>query len=94
MTDSRLDQDSESVSISLLADRKSRRILDIEAAGNDGVAVKASAEVVDVLLGRGGNVDEICPLEVVYTPPYASAMDVVNLAALHLIMFYQVQAVP
>ena len=70
--------DSEMIYISLLADRKSRKILGIEAAGKDGVAVKARVDAVAVLLAHGVNVDEICTLEVAYAPPYASAMDVVN----------------
>lgn len=69
---------SELIYISLLADKKSRKILGIEAAGKNGVAVKARVDSVAVLLQHGLDVDEVCCLETAYAPPYASAMDVIN----------------
>jgi len=69
---------SEIIYVSLLADRKSRKILGIEAAGKNGDAVKARVDAVAVLLHHGADVDEICGLEIGYAPPFASAMDVVN----------------
>jgi len=69
---------SELIYISLLADKKSRKILGIEAAGKNGVAVKARVDTVAVLLQHGLDVDEVCCLETAYAPPYASAMDVIN----------------
>ncbi len=69
---------SELIYISLLADRKSRKILGIEAAGKNGDAVKARVDTVAVLLRHGIDVDEVCSLETGYAPPYASAMDVIN----------------
>ena len=69
---------SELIYISLLADRKSRKILGIEAAGKNGDAVKARVDTVAVLLRHGVDVDEVCSLETGYAPPYASAMDVIN----------------
>ncbi len=69
---------SELIYVSLLADRKSRKILGVEAAGKNGDAVKARVDAVAVLLRHGVDVDEICTLETGYAPPYASAMDVIN----------------
>ena len=69
---------SELLYISLLADRKSRKILGIEAAGKNGEAVKARVDTVAVLLRHGLDVDEVCSLETGYAPPFASAMDVIN----------------
>ena len=69
---------SEMIYISLLADRKSRKILGIEAAGKNGDAVKARVDSLAVLLQHGVDVDEVCGLEVGYAPPFASAMDVIN----------------
>ncbi len=69
---------SELIYISLLADRKSRKILGIEAAGKNGDAVKARVDTVAVLLRHGLDVDEVCSLETGYAPPFASAMDVIN----------------
>lgn len=69
---------SELIYISLLADRKSRKILGIEAAGKNGDAVKSRVDTVAVLLKHGLDVDEVCSLETGYAPPFASAMDVIN----------------
>jgi len=69
---------SEMIYVSLLADRKSRKILGVEAAGKNGDAVKARVDAVAVLLRHGVDVDEICCLETGYAPPFASAMDVIN----------------
>ncbi len=69
---------SELLFISLIADKKSRKILGIEAAGKHGDAVKARIDTVAVLLKHGVTVDDICNIETGYAPPYASAMDAVN----------------
>jgi NADPH-dependent 2,4-dienoyl-CoA reductase/sulfur reductase-like enzyme/rhodanese-related sulfurtransferase len=69
---------SELIYISLLADRNSRKILGIEAAGKNGDAVKARVDTIAVLLKHGLDVDEVCSLETGYAPPFASAMDVIN----------------
>ena len=69
---------SELLYITLIADRKSRKILGIEAASKHGDAVKARVDTVAVLLKHGVCVDDICNMEAGYAPPYASAMDAVN----------------
>ncbi|MCP4338601.1 MAG: FAD-dependent oxidoreductase [Desulfobulbaceae bacterium] len=69
---------AELIYISLLADRKTRKIIGIEAAGKNGDAVKARVDTVAVLLRHGLDVDEVCSLETGYAPPFASAMDVIN----------------
>ena len=70
--------DADFMFMKLIADRKSRKVLGVEAAGPQGDAVKARVDAVAPLLKFGVDVDEICNLEVSYAPPYASAMDVVN----------------
>lgn len=69
---------SEFVYVSLVADRKTRKILGIEAAGKHGDSVKARVDTVAVMLKDGICVDDVCGLEVGYAPPFASAMDVIN----------------
>ena len=69
---------SELLYISLIADKKSRKILGIEAAGKHGDAVKARVDTVAVLLKHGVTVDDVCNIETGYAPPFASAMDVIN----------------
>ncbi|GAB6142666.1 FAD-dependent oxidoreductase [Desulfocicer niacini] len=70
--------DADFMFMKLIADRKTRKVLGVEAAGPQGDAVKARVDAVAPLLKFGVDVDEICGLEVSYAPPYASAMDIVN----------------
>lgn len=67
--------------IKLIADRKSRRVLGIEALGEAGDAVKARVDAVAALLPHRADLDDISNLEVGYAPPFASAMDILNAAA-------------
>ncbi|WP_462328051.1 FAD-dependent oxidoreductase [Desulfobaculum sp.] len=67
--------------IKLIADRKTRHVLGIEALGEAGDAVKARVDAVAALLPHRPDLDDISNLEVGYAPPYASAMDIVNAAA-------------
>ncbi len=64
--------------IKLIADRKTRRVLGIEAAGLKGDAIKARVDAVAPLLKDNIDVDEISGLETGYAPPFASAMDIIN----------------
>jgi len=67
--------------LKLIADRGSRRILGIEAMGQQGDAVKARVDAVAVAMSLGVTIDTISNLEVAYAPPYAAAMDIINAAA-------------
>lgn len=67
--------------IKLIADRSSKKVLGIEAAGRQIDAVKARVDAVAALLEEGVNIDAVATLEVGYAPPFASAMDIVNNAA-------------
>lgn len=67
--------------IKLIADRKTRRVLGIEAVGKAGDAVKGRVDAVAALLPHNVSLAEISNLEVAYAPPFASAMDIVNNAA-------------
>jgi len=67
--------------LKLIADRKTRRVLGIEAFGPNGDAVKGRVDSVAVLLQHGAVLSHITGLEVAYAPPFASAMDIVNNAA-------------
>ena len=64
--------------LKLIADRKTRKILGIEALGPQGDAVKSRVDSVAVLLSKGATLGDITSLEVGYAPPYASSMDIVN----------------
>jgi NADPH-dependent 2,4-dienoyl-CoA reductase/sulfur reductase-like enzyme/rhodanese-related sulfurtransferase len=69
---------SEIMYVALLADKGSRKILGIEAAGTHGDAVKARVDSVATMLKFGIDIDEVCSLETGYAPPFASAMDIIN----------------
>ena len=70
--------DSEVMYITLIADKKTRRVLGVEAVGKTGDAVKGRVDAVAALLEFGIDVAKVCALETGYAPPYASAMDVIN----------------
>jgi NADPH-dependent 2,4-dienoyl-CoA reductase/sulfur reductase-like enzyme/rhodanese-related sulfurtransferase len=73
--------DQEMMVMKLIADRESRQVIGVEAVGPNGDAVKARVDVVAALLPNRPTLDDIANLEVAYSPPYASAMDIVNSAA-------------
>jgi NADPH-dependent 2,4-dienoyl-CoA reductase/sulfur reductase-like enzyme/rhodanese-related sulfurtransferase len=66
--------------LELVVDRRDRRVLGIQGAGTGGDAVAARVDAVAALLRHRPTVEEIGNLEVAYSPPYASALDVVNAA--------------
>ena len=70
----------ELMAIKLIADRRTRQILGIEAVGKGGDAVKARVDAVAALLPYRPLVSDISNLEVAYAPPFASAMDIINAA--------------
>lgn len=69
---------AELIFLTLVADRRSRKILGVQATGRNGNAVKARVDAVAVLLEHGVSVDDLCCLETGYAPPFSSAMDLVN----------------
>ena len=68
----------ELMAIKLIADRRTRQILGIEAVGKGGDAVKSRVDAVAALLPYRPLVSDISNLEVAYAPPFASAMDIIN----------------
>ena len=67
------------MSLELVLDKASRRVLGLQGACSDGMALKARVDAVAAALQCGQpNVEDISNLEVAYAPPFAAAMDVVN----------------
>ena len=64
--------------LKLIADRKTKKVLGIEALGPQGDAVKSRVDSVAVLLQKEITLSEITNLEVAYAPPFASAIDIIN----------------
>ncbi len=66
--------------LELVVDRRDRRVLGIQGAGTAGDALTARIDAVAALLRHHPTVEDVGCLEVAYSPPFASAMDVVNAA--------------
>ncbi len=70
------------MSLELTVDKATRRVLGIQGACSAADALKARVDAVAVALQMAKpTVDDISNLEILYTPPMASAMDVVNVVA-------------
>ncbi len=80
--------------ITLLADAKTRKVLGIEAVGNQGDSIKSRVDSIAPLFQTGLNVDDVCVLETGYAPPYASAMDIINNAGNVLDNILEKQNIP
>ncbi len=66
--------------LKLIADRRTRQVLGVEALGPNGDAVKARVDAIAAVLPFKVDLQEISNLEVCYSPPFSSAMDIVNVA--------------
>jgi NADPH-dependent 2,4-dienoyl-CoA reductase/sulfur reductase-like enzyme/rhodanese-related sulfurtransferase len=64
--------------LQLTVDRGTRRVLGIQGVGQMGDALAARVNAVAPLLKHRPTVEEIGNLEFAYSPPFASAMDVLN----------------
>jgi rhodanese-related sulfurtransferase len=64
----------------LTVDRKTRRILGAQAVGTNGDAVAGRINSIAAVLPFEPTVEDISNLEIAYSPPFASALDVVNAA--------------
>lgn len=72
----------EMVSLEMVVDRDTRRVLGLQGCCVNGDAVKARIDAVaGVLEYAKPTVDDISNLEVAYAPPVAAAMDIVNTVA-------------
>ncbi len=67
--------------MALIVDKKTRRILGAQAVGKNGDAVVGRINAIAGILQMRGTLDVLSNLELAYTPPFASAMDIVNAAA-------------
>ena len=66
------------MSMELVVDRKTRRVLGVQGVSPAGDALAARVNPVAALLSHKVDVEEISNLEVLYSPPFASAMDIIN----------------
>ncbi|MCW7755084.1 FAD-dependent oxidoreductase [Desulfobotulus sp. H1] len=64
--------------LELVVDRKTRQILGIQGSGSKGDATVGRINAVAALLPRKPVVEDISNMEFAYSPPFSSAMDIVN----------------
>lgn len=70
--------DKELMFLELVVERGTRKVLGIQGYGANGDATVGRINSVASLLVKGATVDDISNLELAYSPPFASAMDVIN----------------
>ena len=64
--------------LELVVDRSTRQVLVIQGVGSKGDATVGRINAVAALLSRKPRVEDISNLELAYSPPFSSAMDIVN----------------
>ncbi len=64
--------------LELVVEKTGRRLLGIQGASAAGDALTSRINAVTPYLASGGTVADLSNLELIYSPPFASAMDVVN----------------
>ncbi|AEB08223.1 FAD-dependent oxidoreductase [Desulfobacca acetoxidans] len=71
----------ELIYLQLVVDSSSRRLLGAQGISPNGDAVVGRVNSIAALLGQHGNLEDLAHLEVAYSPPYATALDIVNTVA-------------
>jgi NADPH-dependent 2,4-dienoyl-CoA reductase/sulfur reductase-like enzyme/rhodanese-related sulfurtransferase len=67
--------------LQLVVDRKSRRILGTQGIGSNGDALVGRVDSIAAILPFRATLEDLSNLEVAYSPPFASALDIVNAVA-------------
>ena len=62
----------------MCVDRATRRVLGVQGMSANGDALAARINAVTPLITQGATSDDVSNLEVLYSPPFASAMDITN----------------
>ncbi|MFP3981202.1 MAG: FAD-dependent oxidoreductase [Desulfobacterales bacterium] len=73
--------EKEIIYLELVVDRESRRVLGIQGFGGEASGMYARVNAVATILQYHPSVADISNLELAYSPPFASAMDIVNAVA-------------
>ncbi|MEN8141088.1 MAG: FAD-dependent oxidoreductase [Thermodesulfobacteriota bacterium] len=69
------------IPLQLVFDKRTRRVLGVQAFGPMTDAVLARIDTAAALIGKGGTIDDFSICEMAYAPPFATAMDCLNSAA-------------
>lgn len=67
--------------LQLVVDRKTRRVLGMQGAGHNGDAVVGRIDSIAAILPHRPSLEDLSNLELAYSPPFGSALDIVNAAA-------------
>ncbi|MFP4446729.1 MAG: FAD-dependent oxidoreductase, partial [Desulfosudaceae bacterium] len=70
--------EKEIIFLELVVDRQTRRVLGIQGFGGEGSEMVSRVNAVAALLKYKPTVEDVSNLELAYSPPFASAMDVIN----------------
>lgn len=75
--------EKEMMSLEIVVDKKTRRVLGAQGFCKDGMSLKARIDAIAAMLQfkPHATLNDLANLEVSYSPPYASAMEIVNAAA-------------
>ena len=68
------------MALEMCVDRATHRVLGIQGMSSNGDALAARINAVTPLITQGATSEDVSNLEVLYSPPFASAMDIVNVA--------------
>ena len=69
------------VILQLVFDRKTRRVLGLQAFGMMNDSISARVDTAAALIAKGGTIDDFALVEMAYAPPFSSAIDSINAAA-------------
>lgn len=70
--------DKRLMSLELVVEQGTGRVLGMQGLGASGDALVGRVDTVAALLPHGPSVEELSGLEMAYSPPFASAMDILN----------------
>ena len=71
----------ELIYLQLVVDRNSRRLLGAQGVSPNGDALVGRINSIAALLLHRGSIEDLANLEVAYSPPYATALDILNTVA-------------
>ena len=69
------------VILQLVFDRRSRRVLGLQAFGMMNDSISARVDTAAALITKGGTIEDFSLVEMAYAPPFSSAIDSINAAA-------------
>ncbi len=69
------------VVLQLVFDRKSRRVLGLQAFGQMNDSISARVAAAAALIADNGTIEDFANVEMAYAPPFSSAIDSINAAA-------------